>query len=158
MKPFHQQWTSQTALTFLLKSQIIMTFSYLYACLVCWSSRAVLPPSSIPTCTAPPPKSRASWMTSPSRRSASATSLSRVNNGQIKDCCHVSVIIFLSFCDCIFGLSVRSEACQSARCVPAVLRPESRNHSAGPLFSLLTAASKGWRKVGISRFISSWKD
>lgn len=46
-------------------------------------------------CTAPPPRSRASWTTSPFRRSASATSPNRVNKG----CDCWTQVFFPLFCD-----------------------------------------------------------
>lgn len=53
---------------------------------------------------------------------------------------------------------VRSEACQSERCVPTVLWSESRNHSPRPLFSLLAAASKGGWEVTVNHWFSAWTE
>lgn len=69
-------------------------------------------------------------------------------------CCFVFDFVIAS----LLSFRVRSEACQSERCVPAVLWSESRNHSPRPLFSLLAAASEGWWEVSVHVFISSWND
>lgn len=120
----------------------------------CWLSCAFFIHTSTLMCTAPPPKSRASLMTSPSRRSASTMWPSRVNkclwslNSPVFSFYFVFIASFLFF----FLLSSgRTKAGQSERRVPALLWSESRNHRPRPLFSLLAAASKGWWEVGVTR-------
>lgn len=56
-----------------------------------------------------------------------------------------------------FLITIRLQTGQPERCVPAVLRSESRNYSPRPLLPLLAAVSKGGREVSIAQLISSWK-
>lgn len=51
--------------------------------------------------------------------------------------------------------TVRSEACESERRVPAVLWSESRNHCPRSLFSLLATASESWWEVSITHLLCS---
>lgn len=94
-------------------------------------------------------------MTSPFRRSASATSLSRVNKGHFG---WAQQVWFFCVIYNSFVIAVRSQTSQSERCVPAILWSKCRHHSPRPLFPLLTAASKGWWEVRLNNFISSWRE
>lgn len=51
---------------------------------------------------------------------------------------------------------VRSEARQSERCLPAVLRSKPWNHGPRSLFSLLAAAPKGGWEVTVNRHFIPW--